>query len=549
MAPPPAGTENKQDPGSSSGDEHGTFIWTGRLSTGWDVSPLEGAGWIMATLLLPYLIWKGGLPLAVVLLAVPASALAFLLIYRYPLLGLHLVWLAGFTGTGIKRHLNIPAGLSVDFLLLALLVVMVVRNLYDRDLSLLRHPVSLLVLIWILYCFLQLLNPEAVSAVAWFYAVRGLGLYMLLCFLVPLVIRKKGHLYGIVLHWMVAAGLLALWGIKQIWIGVTAGEARWLAVPGNASTHILFGKLRAFSLLSDCGQFGCFMAYTSFVAAWLALLPLRLYLRLGLALVSCLCFYGLMLSGTRSAILAVPIALFAALLMSRRWKVILPGMILGLAFVGVLRYTTIGQSNYNIRRMRDAFTPLDDPSFQVRLENQKRLIPYLKTRPFGGGIGSAGYWGARFSPGTFLANLALDSWYVKLAAETGPIGLFYYLAMMLYTLWVGFRVYPRVRDPCLKQVILALFSAFSAVLVVSYSNQYMGQVPTGIIIYTTMAVFIIAPRLDSGDSERRAGLVPPHQRDGAAGSTGAISRWRMARRNGRDISGKEQCPRREGPGT
>jgi uncharacterized membrane protein len=183
---------------------------------------------------------------------------------------------------------------------------------------------------------------------------------------------------------------------------------------------------------------------------------------------------------------------YAALLISRRWKVIIPGMMLGLAFVGVLRYTTIGQGNYNIRRMREAFTPLDDPSFQVRLENQKRLIPYLKTRPFGGGIGSAGYWGARFSPGTFLANLALDSWYVKLAAETGPIGLVYYLGMMLYILWVGFWTYPRLRDPYLKQLLQALFSAFSAVLVVSYSNQYMGQVPTGIIIYTSMAIFIIA---------------------------------------------------------
>jgi hypothetical protein len=38
--------------------------------------------------------------------------------------------------------------------------------------------------------------------------------------------------------------------------------------------------------------------------------------------------------------------------------------------------------------MRSAFDP-NDPSLQVRLDNQKILKGYLATRPFGAGIGHA----------------------------------------------------------------------------------------------------------------------------------------------------------------
>ena len=40
-----------------------------------------------------------------------------------------------------------------------------------------------------------------------------------------------------------------------------------------------------------------------------------------------------------------------------------------------------------IRRMRTAFKPTEDASFNVRIENQKIIAQYLKKHPMGAGIG------------------------------------------------------------------------------------------------------------------------------------------------------------------
>lgn len=50
----------------------------------------------------------------------------------------------------------------------------------------------------------------------------------------------------------------------------------------------------------------------------------------------------------------------------------------------------IGQGNAQIRRMRTAFRPSEDASFNVRKENQKVLADHLKDKPFGEGLGLSG---------------------------------------------------------------------------------------------------------------------------------------------------------------
>ena len=133
------------------------------------------------------------------------------------------------------------------------------------------------------------------------------------------------------------------------------------------------------------------------------------------------------------------------LVLSKNIKLLALGLLLGLGIYVFFAHTTIGQSNYEIRRMRTAFDP-NDASFRVRLENQRRLKSYLASRPLGGGVGSTGNWGRRFTTHTFLANTATDSWYVMIWADTGIIGILYYLFMVFYMLIVGsYNVMVRIK--------------------------------------------------------------------------------------------------------
>ena len=68
--------------------------------------------------------------------------------------------------------------------------------------------------------------------------------------------------------------------------------------------------------------------------------------------------------------------------------------------------------------MRTAFNP-NDPSLQVRIENQKKLSVYLATRPFGGGIGLAGVKAKAYLPNAFLSNIATDSLVCANLGRTG----------------------------------------------------------------------------------------------------------------------------------
>jgi hypothetical protein len=50
--------------------------------------------------------------------------------------------------------------------------------------------------------------------------------------------------------------------------------------------------------------------------------------------------------------------------------------------------------------------------------------------------------GTRFSPGTFLAVTALDSWYVKIWAECGVVGLYVHIGMLLtFMIYFGLKLW------------------------------------------------------------------------------------------------------------
>jgi hypothetical protein len=354
-------------------------------------------------------------------------------------------------------------------------------------------------MIWFGYALLELVNPEANSRVAWFYAMRGVSLYMILT--VPLVFmlwRKPKDVERFLILWAIFSVIGTFKGIGQKVFGVDPWEQAWLDA-GGAVTHILFGKLRIFSFYTDAGQFGAAQGQAGVVFTILYLTytdkkdKLKRYLFLFAGLMG---LYGMLISGTRGAI-AVPIAgFFLYLILTKNIKILTVGSIFGIAILIILKFTTIGNQNADIRRLRSAFDP-NDPSLQTRLNNQKILAAYLATSPFGGGIGSSGAWGQRFSPNAFLSHVATDSWYVVIWVEQGIIGLYLHLAI-LFTI-VGRATYLimfKLKDPVLTGQMRALASGILGIMGASYGNAVLGQMPTGIILYISMAFLFMSPYLD-----------------------------------------------------
>jgi hypothetical protein len=208
-------------------------------------------------------------------------------------------------------------------------------------------------------------------------------------------------------------------------------------------------------------------------------------------------FTGMMISGTRGAI-AVPFAGFGlAIILSKQVKVMVAGGIVIFTVFALLKLTTVGNGVYEIRRFRGGLDKNND-SFQVRLENQKKLRVYLASRPFGGGIGSAGNWGLRFTPGTFLAETPTDSWYVQIWAEQGVVGLTLHLGILLFVIgWGMYTIWFKIRPPEYKNMSVALVSGMFGVMACSYGSETLGQVPNGLIVYMSMAYVFVIPRWET----------------------------------------------------
>jgi O-antigen ligase len=433
--------------------------------------------------------------------------LPFIFVFAYivlqkPVVGLYTCIIFGFTLLGLGRYVGaIPVGLAMDGMLIVTYIAIFFNRFRERiDWRPAKKDVTLLAAVWFAYTVMELVNPEARSLSAWFSG-RGLGLYMMLIIpLTLLLVDSKRKLDMIFLIWGIFSILVSVKGIMQVRIGVDAWERAWLDA-GNAKTHILFGKLRAFSFLSDAGQFGANQGFSGLVALIVSMAQKRWYKRLFFLLVAGLAFYGLVISGTRGAI-SVPLTGFALFILLRKNKLLLiSGIIVLLSMFVFFKYTTIGQGNAEIRRMRTAFDP-KDASLQVRLENQNKLKTYLATRPFGGGIGHAGVKAQRYLPDAYLSSIPTDSGYVLIWAETGIVGLILYLFVLLYVLVKSsYRIMFRVRDPVLKLKFAALASGMFGILVANYGNAVLSQMPTSILIYISMAILMNMNAFEKKDDE------------------------------------------------
>ncbi|MEC9486635.1 MAG: O-antigen ligase family protein [Prosthecochloris sp.] len=470
--------------------------------------PVPLAGIALATLLLARLLAGTSPAPAVLLVLLPFVAVFVIMVFRLPSLGLFTALFWGFFGIGAIRYMSyylgtVPKlGLAIDGLLVLTFLAFFLTNYRNADWKPAQNGLTVIVLGWLGYNILQIANPQSHSVIAWFYAVRGVALYLAgYIILAFLVLKQKKHVDIFLMVWLGLSVISVLWGIRQNYIGLDPAEQQWLSTPKHRATHLLFGHLRVFSFYTDAGQFGAAMGHAGISAGILALGKGSMKKRIFFGSMSLLFIFGLFISGTRGALIIPVTGFMVYLVVNRNFRMIALGLAMMAVVYGFFQFTTIGQGNYSIARMRDAIRQgANTPSMQVRLNNQKKLAGYLANKPFGGGVGSAGYWGQRFSPYTLLAQTPTDSWYVRIWAEEGIVGLYLFLAMMLYFFLEGGRRIMNLKDHVLKQKMLAVYSGVFGITVASYGNEIFGQMPTAIINYISMSFVFSASRWDKSEN-------------------------------------------------
>jgi len=435
-----------------------------------------------------------GLLGAILLVLIPIFCFGISYLMKHPKIAVWGVLVLGFLSPGLTRYVPAPWGLSIDILLaLAWISVLLNRKLKFKWKHA-KEPIVWVAVIWMAYLVFEIVNPAGNGPVAWFYAMRGIGFYQVLTFpLVFLLFRKEKDLVRFLDIVIILSLIGTAWGFKQQLLGIDGAEYRWLYLEDHHEEHILHGVLRVFSFYSDAGAFGASQAMMSLVCGILFLGPFEKKRKAFFLFAAVAFLLGFAISGTRGA-LAVPLAGgICYLIVIKNFKVLMAGAGAMVIVFCILKYTFLFQGVEQVRRMRTALDP-ENKSLSVRIDNQRTFGRYLADKPFGGGIGTAGFWGARFNPDSLMANTATDSWYVKIWAETGTVGLTLHLFILGFIIGKGGKIAMLLEDQRKKTYACALIAAITGVLFASYGNQVFGQMPTGIIMNMAIPLLFLIPK-------------------------------------------------------
>jgi hypothetical protein len=282
---------------------------------------------------------------------------------------------------------------------------------------------------------------------------------------------------------------------KYYWFD--AAETNWL-MQGHWRTHMIQSGIRYFSFFSDAGNFGIHMGMVTIVYFIISFLTPEKWLRWFYLFISGIAALCLLFSGTRSSV-AVPMAGFALfMVLSLKPKIIISTTILGVFFYLFFAYTTIGDGSPMIRRMRTAFTPTEDASFNVRKENQKLVVEYLKTHPWGAGLRGAIPITRENETEEYVDDvLPPDSYFVSIWMQTGYVGLFIHIAIyILVMMWCCFTVMFRIRNGRLRLTMAALLSGVFGMLVNGYAGEAMGMPPNNFLIPAMLAFVLNGPYME-----------------------------------------------------
>ncbi len=393
------------------------------------------------------------------------------------------------------KYTTAPIGTVLDLLILVSAVGILLRQIKERDWSFMRFPLSYMVLIWLYFNILQVLNPWAESKMAWLFTVRSVAIQQVVFFIGAYAFRNnKAGILAILKLIIVMCFASALYGLKQQFIGFSATETAWvMADPERFQLYYQWGMMRIPSFCYDPTTFGILMACFAVFCMALLVGGTRMQHKIVLAVMMLCAVWAMAYTGTRTAFALLPVGalFFAGLILNRKVLMItVLFAVLGAGFV--LKSTSSGV----IYRIQSAFKPGQDDSMNLRLENQKKIQPYIQSHPIGGGLGSCGVWGKRFNPDSELSRFPHDSSFVRMGVELGWIGLILYTLLHYFVLRTGLYYFIRCRDPFIKAVYAGITTWCFMLAVACYAQEAILQLPMNVIYNVFLAVLVTLKNFD-----------------------------------------------------
>ena len=395
----------------------------------------------------------------------------------------------------------IPMSLPNEMLQLLLLGIAIIDARQNPHFERCVNIMLLTLIVWCSYCTLEVLNDTCglgIDVGAWYSGARMMAFQLLYTFLVfSIYVSSPEILMKYLKIWAILSLFSAIWTWKQQHLGLSPAETSFLYGRGS-TTHLLQGGtlIRYWSTFSDAANYGCNAAGAAIAFIVFGITSKIKKDKIFFILIGLFVIKSMFASGTRTATFCLIAGFAVYIVLSKSIRIAIPASIIGGLLFFLLAFTTIGQGNQQIRRMRSAFDK-NDASSNTRAINQATMRKYMQDAPWGIGIGRGMDNVPANNKFNRMATIAPDSEYVFIWLRAGKIGITLFIITMLIMLGGAcYIVMFKLKSPSLRGIGGGLCSAFTAIQLGGYGNQVLMQFPNALIFYGGLTIVYILPYLE-----------------------------------------------------
>lgn len=373
-----------------------------------------------------------------------------------------------------------------DILVLVVFFTWLAKMAINKQLGLLRRtPLNLPIVAYILVCIVStaigILMGRVSLLRSFFYLLKYVE-YFMLYFLVTNNLRDKKQIKTFAVFFLITCILTCIYALTRI---DPSGRATAPFEGGGGEPNTLGGYLvLLFAIVSG------FFLYS----------PSPIW-RYGCGALAGFIFLTLMNTLSRGSYLAFTFMLLALILLTRKKKVLLIGiLILGILILSFLMPAKVTS------RIKETFVPgkiykplgmqvILDESASARVEIWKQVLNKWKKRPIlGSGISGSGI---------------IDAQYPLVLGETGIIGFWIFIWLMILVFRNGIHIYRTVKDDWERGLTLGFLAGFIGLLVHSFSAATFIIVRIMEPFWFLTAIVIMLPQVQAVSEESSDTAQPP----------------------------------------
>ena len=470
-------------------DEHPLFIRAiNLLKSPWGYGII-----LLGCLFITFLITKLGFKVGIIITAAPLGLLLAIAAFLNAKAGILIVITFSFFIFHLKRMVYdaVPFGAVVEvFIFITVIGILFTKYKHRKDSwAALNHPFTYFIGGLFLYFLIQAFNPNMHSMNGWLFGVRKALAHTMIYFIMIFAFDEKKFFRNFINLFIVLSFIAGLYGCIQEWFGYTTFERIYIFSNEHRLGLIFIdGHFRKFSILSDPTAYGVLMALSGTFCIIQIIGPTSRWEKFMYIIFAVFMFLGMGYSGTRTAYAVVPASMLLFVLMNINNKnTLAAAVVLGLGILFIIFGPIEG--NNTVDRIRSTFES-DDASLNVRDENRAMIQPYIYKHPIGGGVMTSGSMGDTYNPNHELAGFPPDSAYLRMAIESGVVGLIFMCLFYFVILRVAIVKFYRSSDVKVKYYYLGFAALFYAITIAEYAQEVAGQMPTSILFYAFLGIMV-----------------------------------------------------------